>query len=188
MGIGALGIQRLPHQVHHAFRTHHGVHQRLPVGLEREVTLGRAGAAAAESGSQDGEAGGRKLRPRLEQGPGGDRGGDPRRRPNRATRPRTSRPHADGPSGRAADRRHRASGASPPRQRVAELLRRAPAVGGQLLERGGIAASAAGGTLGRLARSGGGCSVRTLATMACELGPVNGGSPASISYVIAPSA
>ena len=51
-----------------------------------------------------------------------------------------------------------------------------------------IAASAAGGTLGRLARSGGGCSVRTLATMAWELGPVNGGSPASISNVIAPSA
>ena len=51
-----------------------------------------------------------------------------------------------------------------------------------------IAASAAGDTLGRLVRSEGGCSVRTLATMACELGPVNGGSPASISKVIAPSA
>ena len=31
------------------------------------------------------------------------------------------------------------------------------------------------------ARSGGGCSVSTLATMAWELGPVNGGSPVSIS-------
>jgi len=44
-----------------------------------------------------------------------------------------------------------------------------------------IAASTAGGTVGRLGRSGGGCSVSTLATIACELGPVNGGSPASIS-------
>ena len=44
-----------------------------------------------------------------------------------------------------------------------------------------IAASAAGGTVGRLGRSGGGCSVSTLATIAWELGPVKGGSPASIS-------
>ena len=44
-----------------------------------------------------------------------------------------------------------------------------------------IALSAAGETVGRLALSAGGCSVRTLATMACELGPVKGGSPASIS-------
>ena len=43
------------------------------------------------------------------------------------------------------------------------------------------ASSTAGGTVGRLGRSGGGCSVSTFATIACELGPVNGGSPASIS-------
>ena len=44
-----------------------------------------------------------------------------------------------------------------------------------------IAASAAGGTVGRLGRSIGTGSVSTLATIAWELGPVNGGSPASIS-------
>ena len=44
-----------------------------------------------------------------------------------------------------------------------------------------IAASMAADTVGRLVRSGGACSVSTLATMAWELGPVKGGSPASIS-------
>jgi hypothetical protein len=44
-----------------------------------------------------------------------------------------------------------------------------------------MAASAWGVTVGRLGRSAGGCSVSTLATIAWELGPVNGGSPASIS-------
>ena len=51
-----------------------------------------------------------------------------------------------------------------------------------------IAASTPGDTVGRLGRSAGTCSVSTFATIACELGPVNGGSPASISYAMAPSA
>jgi hypothetical protein len=36
--------------------------------------------------------------------------------------------------------------------------------------------------------SGAGFSVITFATMACAVPPVNGGSPASISYATAPSA
>ena len=38
------------------------------------------------------------------------------------------------------------------------------------------------------AMSGAGFSVITLATIACAVGPVNGGSPASISYATQPSA
>jgi hypothetical protein len=43
------------------------------------------------------------------------------------------------------------------------------------------AASTAGGTVGRCSASGRGASVITRATIACTVGPVNGGSPASIS-------
>ena len=58
-------------------RAHHRVHQRLAVGHERQVPLRRAGAAAAQSGRQDGEPRRRKLGPRPEQGPGGERAGEP---------------------------------------------------------------------------------------------------------------
>ena len=44
-----------------------------------------------------------------------------------------------------------------------------------------MASSTAGGTVGRTARTLGGGSVSRLATMAWAVGPVNGGSPASIS-------
>ena len=48
--------------------------------------------------------------------------------------------------------------------------------------------STCGGTVSRTARGGVGRSVITLATMACTVEPVNGGSPVSISYSTAPSA
>ena len=51
-----------------------------------------------------------------------------------------------------------------------------------------IAASTCGGTESRARESGVGYSVITFATIACAVGPVNGGSPASISYVTAPNA
>ena len=64
---------------------------------------------------------------------------------------------------------------------VGELLRRAEAVGGELLQRGQDRVFDAGLTVGRLAAAAAAVSVSTFATMACELGPVKGGSPASIS-------
>ena len=48
--------------------------------------------------------------------------------------------------------------------------------------------STSGGTVSRRVCSGAGRSVSTFATMACALEPVKGGSPASISYVMAPNA
>jgi hypothetical protein len=39
-----------------------------------------------------------------------------------------------------------------------------------------------------LGSSGRGSSVTTFATIDCAVGPVNGGSPTSISYVVAPRA
>ena len=45
-----------------------------------------------------------------------------------------------------------------------------------------IASSTAGGTVGRAARTLGGGSVSRLAMIAWAVGPVNGASPASISY------
>jgi hypothetical protein len=50
------------------------------------------------------------------------------------------------------------------------------------------AASTCAGTVSRVVRIGVGLSVSTLATIACTVLPVNGGSPVSISYVTAPSA
>ena len=50
------------------------------------------------------------------------------------------------------------------------------------------AASTWGGTVLRWTTMGRGSSVSTRATIACDEEPVNGGSPASISYVMAPSA
>ena len=50
------------------------------------------------------------------------------------------------------------------------------------------AASTCAGTVSRVVRIGVGLSVSTLATMACTVLPVKGGSPVSISYVTAPSA
>lgn len=49
-----------------------------------------------------------------------------------------------------------------------------------------IAASTASGTLRRRETIGDGSSVITLATIDCAVGPVKGGSPSSISYVVAP--
>jgi len=48
--------------------------------------------------------------------------------------------------------------------------------------------STPGVTVSRTARSDGGFSDSTRATMACTVAPVNGGSPVSISNVTAPSA
>jgi hypothetical protein len=50
------------------------------------------------------------------------------------------------------------------------------------------AASMWGGTVWRWEMSGRGVSVTTFATIACAVGPVNGGSPTSISYSTAPKA
>ena len=50
------------------------------------------------------------------------------------------------------------------------------------------AASTCGGTVFRCSVSERGSSVITRAMMACAVGPVNGGSPASISYSTQPSA
>ncbi len=51
-----------------------------------------------------------------------------------------------------------------------------------------IAASTYGGTVCRCPVTERGWSVMTRATMACAVGPVNGGSPVSISYSTQPSA
>src|SRR6185437_14473721 len=50
------------------------------------------------------------------------------------------------------------------------------------------ARSTAAGTVCRTLRGAAGSAVITLATIACAVGPVNGGSPTSISYVVAPNA
>jgi len=50
------------------------------------------------------------------------------------------------------------------------------------------ASSTCGGTVLRSAESGSGSDATIFATIDCAVGPVNGGAPASISYVVAPSA
>jgi hypothetical protein len=50
-----------------------------------------------------------------------------------------------------------------------------------------IACSTASGTLGRARRTRGTSPLSRRAITACAVGPVNGGSPASISYSTAPS-
>src|SRR5687768_67383 len=50
------------------------------------------------------------------------------------------------------------------------------------------ASSTWGGTVLRSAESGSGSDATIFATIACAVGPVKGGAPASISYVVAPSA
>ena len=59
---------------------------------------------------------------------------------------------------------------------------------GSLASAVSTAASMCGGTVLRTTDKRSGSLLMTFATMACTLLPVNGASPASISYVIAPSA
>ena len=59
---------------------------------------------------------------------------------------------------------------------------------GSLANAVNTAVSTCGGTVSRSVCNDVGFSLSTLATIACTLPPVNGASPASISYVTAPSA
>ena len=118
------------------------------------------------------------------------RSGPPFRRPTHAS---ATREHAEQRPRQAEPRRTAGRGRSPadgpvPVNAVGELRRGLEAVGGQLLERardGGIDVGR-----DRLALAGerAGSSVMTCARIAWGVGPVNGGSPASISYSTAPSA
>ena len=133
-----------------------------------------AGAPAVPAPAHPGAGPGRELRPR-----GSDGGGDACQHP--------ARPHSGArrePAGAraAAIRTSGPTRFAAPAPVSASLNSRAEPQrsAGSFCSAVRIAASR-GGTVGRLGRSGGGCSVSTLATIACELGPVNGGSPASIS-------
>src|SRR5688572_10775786 len=78
--------------------------------------------------------------------------------------------------------------AGPPSSALAKSAALRNRSAGSLLNARWIAASTAAGTVGRVAVTGAGMVFITLATIACALGPVNGGSPASISYNTHPNA
>src|SRR5688500_7855956 len=73
-------------------------------------------------------------------------------------------------------------------ERIRELPGTREAIGRQLRERFRHACSTPAGTISRTVCSAVGRSVSTFATIAWTVDPVNGGSPASISYVTAPNA
>ena len=126
-------------------------------------------------------AAGRVVRPATEHPSGGER--------HRGERDRRDRKRARALGvvrARAAVARRTAG--VPDRERRDEFRRTRKAIGRQLLERAQHRALDRSGHRLALQCERRGSSVSTRATIACTLGPVNGGSPASISYVTAPSA